>query len=160
MKIRRPLPAALLLIPMLALAIALPGCSSEPGFVGTYELDKDAVKAALSAELDAQKAAGGEAAEMAELGNAMLIGIIDAMDCTLVISADGSARMTMSAAGNTDEGTGTWKETPTGLTLTLASEGEDPVNGTVIIDGETLRLQPMEGDPSEMEMIFRKAPAT
>jgi hypothetical protein len=133
----------------------VPGCggTSESSVAGTYDLDKEAVKKAMQAEIDKQS---GEDAGMAEMGAAFALGMVDMMTMTLTLNADKTATMNMSAMGDTDVATGTWSLSGDTITLTIASQGETPEPVTGTVDGDTITITPPAEDEMPFNLVFKK----
>ncbi len=146
----RTMYTALLLLATIACIGVLPGCGSDANadIVGTYELDTDAVKAELAAAATESE----EAAAKAEFASMLL----DAMEMSITLKSDGTLDIRVRAMGDSDEQAGTWTRNGNELTITTAKEGDEPETGTVIIEGNNLRLMPDPGDDMPIEMIFQK----
>jgi hypothetical protein len=155
------LPRALRTLASLAFilcAFALTACSpSTANVAGSYELDKEAVKKAMQAEIDKQKAAGEED-PMAGMAMAM----VDSMTVTMTLNADGTANMnmTMPMMGSGQAATGTWTLSGSRITVTAAAEGEEPTPKTGTVSGDTITFEKVEGDDDmPFDMVFKKKAA-
>lgn len=143
----------------LALALAmvstllLTGCGGE-SYVGQWELDKEAFKAAVEAEM--KKSEGGEGGEngMQAMGAAMMLGMIESMQMELDIKSDNTfaAKMSMGAFGE-DTTTGTWKKDGNGIAMTASDGAEGP--GKLVLKGGKLHAEPEKGS-EEPPVVFKR----
>ncbi len=117
-------------LPLLALlaALLLPACGGSPA--GTYELDKEGMRAEVEAEVAANP--DDAAAAMA----ASMIGpMLDSLEVTLTLEADGRANIQMGMMGQSESKSGTW--TGGGDQLTLSFNGDAK---TAMWDGDRITL--------------------
>jgi hypothetical protein len=148
--------AAVLLL-VLVSVLSLAGCGASAASVaGTYELDKEAVKAAARAEIETQKDSE-EQDEMAEFGNVMMLGMIDSMAMTLTLNADGTAQIVTRMMGNADTARGTWKLDGKTITISAAAEGEELTAMKGTVDGDTITMQPDDEDMPFAPVFKKKA---
>ncbi len=151
------------LVVLIASCLGLAGCGGggsgaapAASVPGVYDLDVEAMKAALQAQID-------DPATPAEdkMGMQMGLGMMDGMSMTVTLDADGTAAMEMEMSfmgqTQTDSDTGTW--TFEGGTITISSE--DPESGDVetvsgTIEGDVMRLVMEEEADGPDEMIFKK----
>ena len=132
--------------------LQLSGCSKAGSNVaGTYELDKESIKAAMQAEIDKIE----DPAE--KMGAGMMMGMIDALNMTMTLNDDGSATLKMEGMGEMSEATGTWTVNGNQITVTAAEEGEEPEPANGTIDGDTITLS-LENNDSDMpfDLVFKK----
>lgn len=117
---------------------------------GVYDMDRTAIRQAMQDEID-QMSDGPD-----KMGMNMAMGMIDSMEMTLTLNADGSAAMNMSMMGQTEEGSGTWELDGESISITVAPEGEEPetINGT--LENGRLTLIPPEDEEAPFDMIFIK----
>lgn len=129
----------------------LQGCgeqaSAESRVAGTYELDTDAAKAAMQAEIDQMED------EMEKMGATMMLGMIDSISMTLTLNEDGTANGEMTRDGEPNPATGTWTLDGDSITISMAAEGDEPDAMSGTVDGDTIR---MSGDDAEMpfDLVF------
>ena len=146
-------PLLLLMIASMMCASLLTACGDPmEAAAGTYEMDRDAVKAAAKAHIEAE--AKDDAA--ATLGAGMMMAMIDATSMTMILDADGTATMKTNMPGQAESATGTWERSGKSITLTVASEGEKPEPVTGTIDGDTITLRPAEKDEMPFPLVFKK----
>jgi hypothetical protein len=150
----------LILVAVLAsasLGIAtLAGCgkAETPQHAGTWDLDTQVVKDAMMAEIAAIE--DPEERQAMEMGMAMMgAEMIDAMNMTLVLNADGTASSTTSMMGQTDTVTGRWSADGDMLTIEMEQDGQSEAVSARVGDG-TLELLPPEGEEMPFRMIMRK----
>ena len=148
----RPLSSITSLIALLLLVVVQSGCSGEADISGTYDLDKAAVKAAMEAEM---KAKGEDKDPMA----AFAMGMIESMNVSMTLNADGTASMQMSMMGEAQTASGTWTRSGKSITVTMAEPGETPTPANGTIDGDTITLKPPEGQDMPFDMVFKKKKA-
>ena len=141
-----------ILVVALACAVQLPGCSDpKANVVGTYEVDKTALKAAAEAEIKAK----GEN-DASAMGAAMILGMIDAMTMTMTLNADGTVAMTMSAMGDTKTTPGTWTISGNTISLTTTKPGGSPEASTGTVSGDTITVKPPKGQKVPFDLVFHK----
>ncbi len=142
---------ALMCIAVVALfASLLGGCGNkESGYVGKWELDKDAFKATLKAEMEKEQ--GGDDEGMAAFAAAMMMGVIDSMQMDVEIKKDHTFVATTNMQGQTDTATGTWKLE--GDSIRMTSPNEEP--GQLTLKNGKLHLK-IDSQPDQPTMIFKK----
>ena len=128
MNIRR----AVSLVLCLTVVVMLQACGSNPA--GTYVLDKEAIKVAARAEMEKSDDEAGQ------IGGEMALGMIDAMNMTITLNADGTAEGSISMMGQTDKATGTWTLDGDKISVTMAGEGESPQTMSGTWNGDTIEL--------------------
>jgi hypothetical protein len=136
----------------------LPGCGQAEvsRHAGTWDLDTQVVKDAMMAEIAAIE--DPEERQAMEMGMAMMgEEMIDAMNMTLVLNADGTASSTTSMMGQTDTVTGRWSADGDMLTIEMEQDGQSEAVAARVGDG-TLELLPPEGEEMPFRMIMRKRP--
>lgn len=132
------------------------GCgASESSVAGTYELDKEAVRAAAKAEMEKQAAAEDDD-DMAAFGATMMLGMIEQMSMTLTLNEDGTAAAVMTMTGETENATGTWSLDGGNISITLAAEGEQPDTATGTVEGDTITMASTGDDDMPFNLVFRK----
>jgi uncharacterized lipoprotein NlpE involved in copper resistance len=145
--------AIILLICVLSVNACGPSTSS---VTGTYELDKEAVRKAMQAEIDKQKASGEED-PMGGFGAAMAMGLVESMTVTMTLNADGTAQMNMSMMGDSQAMDGTWTLSGANITVTAGPEGEEKKPATGTVSGDTITLKAAEGEEEmPFDMVFKK----
>lgn len=140
-----------LVVALLSL-VCLPGCGKSPEAraAGTYELDKQAMKDAVQAEIDQIED------PMERMGASMMMGMFDMFSVTITLNADGTASGISEMAGESEYVSGTWTLTDNRISLTLAEEGEEPETMTGILDGDTIRIETPDEEEMPFDMIFRR----
>ncbi|MFB3431937.1 MAG: hypothetical protein ABL309_13555 [Phycisphaerales bacterium] len=148
--IRTAMPTTVVLISMLVISM-LQGCAESPAarVAGTYELDTDAMKAAMQAEIDQMED------EMEKMGASMMLGMIDGMSMTLTLNEDGTASGVVVMNGEEDPASGTWTLDGDAISITMASEGGSPEEVTGTLDGDTIRM-PSPGGQMPIDMVFKR----
>lgn len=116
---------------------------------GTYSLDKEAVKAAMQAEIDKIED------PMEKMGASMMLGMIDMMSITITLNEDGTATGTMAMGGDEDPASGSWTLDGNVISITMASEGDSPETMTGTFDGDTIRLSDAD-DEMPFQMVFKR----
>lgn len=149
---------------------ALVGCSSDDGgdslvnapggvtlkgsanIVGTYQLDKDALRTVIMAQRPVGTPAVGPAAE-ASLK--MVDQMLDGMAGSIFLDADNSCRMTMAMMGQKKSLLGSWKLNDELLAITASEQGLEEetrlakfANGMITIE--------QESNGQSMSMQFRR----
>jgi hypothetical protein len=146
---------AMLALGMLSLSL-LAGCgkSQEARHAGTWELDKEVVKEAMLAEIAAVEDPAQR--EIMELGMAMIgVGMLEAMDMTLTLHADGTAESTTVIMGEIETVRGQWSARGNELRIEMNEDGQtDGVEARV--DGDVLELLPSEGEDMPFRMVMRR----
>ena len=89
------------------------------------------------------------------LAVAMMQGMIDAMQMTLVLNADGTASSDLSMMGQNEKTTGTWSISGETITLNLADEGVEPEPVTGTLRGDRLEIHAQD-DEMPVNMIFKR----
>jgi hypothetical protein len=137
-------------------ALLVAGCGSGAASVaGVYELDKEAVKTSIQAEMKKAEESGD--AEMgAQFGGAMILGMIDSLTMTVTLNADGTASMVADIMGDQNTATGTWKLDGEAITITAVSPGEEPETITGTVAGSKMTLKSPDGDEMPFDMVFKK----
>jgi len=155
---RTTLTMAVLAAAVLAVA-PLQGCGKPAptsAHAGTWELDIQVVKDAMLAEI--AEIDDPEEREAMEFGMAMIgSGMLDAMEMTLKLNADGTASSTTSMMGESETVSGTWSARGNQLTIEMAQDGESEAVSAVV-EGDTLELIPPEGEDMPFRMIMRRRP--
>lgn len=128
------------------LALLLTACGGSSSFVGTYELDKAAMVASMTANMPKDKQVPSD-----EL-NKMLEGMAASMKGTLVIKADQTITIdfTMPMMGNTKD-TGTWRSDGAAIVVTNSDKKElrCTLTGTKLVCKQV-------GSDEAFEMIFQR----
>jgi hypothetical protein len=144
-----------LVLGLLSLAL-LAGCgkSQDARHVGAWELDKEIVKEAMLAEIAAVEDPAQR--EVMEMGMAMIgAAMLDAMDMTLTLNADGTAVSTTVIMGETETVRGRWSAR--GDTVRIEMTGEGQTEGVEVrVDGDVLELLPPEGEDMPFRMVMRR----
>lgn len=134
----------------------LAGCGSSMGSVaGTYELDKEKIKAAAQEEIEKQKDSEDNTG-MGGFGAAMVLGMIETMNITMTLNDDGTATMVADMMGQKDTATGTWTLNGKNISITAKPEGEPEETMTGTVDGDTITLKGEHDDDMPFDMVFRK----
>ena len=137
---------------LLICSIALSGCSDPKAkAVGTYELDKEAIRAAAAAEVKAKGEHDPSAA-----GAEMMLGIVDQMAMVITLNADGSATMQTAMIGQTSTASGTWTISGTTISITGAPPGQERVTLAGTIVGDTITLKPASQNDLPYDLVFKK----
>lgn len=134
----------------LAMSISLVACGGgEAAYVGKWELDKEAFKAAVEKEMTKE--------EKEDPMAGMAMAMVEAMDIKLDIKSDHtfSATMSMGMLGQ-DETTGTWKREGNGIVMTSAEGSDGP--GKLVHRGGKLYAE-TEKDSEEPPLVLRKQKA-
>lgn len=114
-------------------------CSGGSSAAGTYEMDKEAMKAGMSADAKQNPAD-------VEKGLAMLSGSIE-------LKADGTANFAMKMEKVFDEKkAGKWKLEGTKLTMTLTKDGKEETTTGELVNG----VISVEAPGQKMKMTFKK----
>ncbi|MFU8896449.1 MAG: lipocalin family protein [Gammaproteobacteria bacterium] len=145
----------MLLIPVLAalalLAGGLQGCgqSVDSAQVGTYELDMATVMEGMRAQVAAIE--DSEERKAMEMGLAMMSsGMLDNMNMSITLNADGTASSTSSIMGQSETVTGRWSSSGDRVRIEVA-EGDQSEAVSGRITGDRLELFP----PEEEDIPFR-----
>lgn len=134
----------------------LQGCGQAPeeAHAGTWELDIQVVKDAMAAEIAAIE--DPEERQAMEFGMAMIgSGMLDEMEMTLTLKADGTASSTTSMMGESETVYGTWSARGKDLTIEMVQDNESDAVAAVV-EGDTLELIPPEGEEMPFRMIMRR----
>jgi hypothetical protein len=146
---------AMLALCMLSLGL-LAGCgkSQEARLAGTWALDKEVVKEAMLAEIAALEDPAQR--EVMELGMAMMgAAMLDSMDMTLTLNADGTAESTTVIMGETETVRGRWSARGNNLRIEMTEEGEtDGIEAR--LDGDVLELFPPESEEMPFRLVLRR----
>lgn len=136
-------------------AVTLPGCSDpKAAAMGSYDVDKAAIKAAAEAEI---KSKGENSQE--SMGAAMMLAMIDDMAMTLTLNADGTASMMQSAMGQSNTSSGTWTISGKTITIMAAPPGQTPEAITGTLSGDTITIKPPKGEQMPFDLVFKKRKA-
>ena len=149
--------AVVLLCAMLAASLR-GGCAASaspvPEVAGTYELDREAVKAAMQAEIELIE-------DEEERWDALTImGTIDMMSITLTLNQDGTANGEMTMFDEAHPASGTWTLDGGTLTVIVAPEGDEAATMIGTVDGDTIRLSVEDEDedmPFDLVFVRRDA---
>jgi hypothetical protein len=140
---------------VLSLAAACGGGSSAA--VGTYQLDKAAMKQSALGAMTAEEKKQMDAlpAEQRKAAEEMMGKTFDAMEMTIELKADGTATATSKGMGPTSTENGTWKLAGDQLTLTTkdAAGKEESKTGTLANGAFTVTE---EEAGRKMTMTFKK----
>lgn len=139
------LPAAALLL-VSAIGCGASKADAEKKLIGKWELDTEAFKAAMKEEMKNQ-AGDGPGAEMgAQFGAAMMEGMLSSMKMTFEFQKGGKLAFTVSALGQTQTETGTWKVVSTSgkkVVLEIGMGDKDAETGAVtFVDDDTIEIEP------------------
>lgn len=139
-----------------ALALTfLAGCSAgEPAGTGVYELDKTSLEAEMMKAMP-------EAMRSNEQAKNMMKKMVEQMQGTMTLKADGSAEMSMTmpnpmgGEAKADKTTGTWKLEGDKMTIGAKDEdGKEDVRDLTYKDGTLTLIEEQGGQ--KMTMTFRK----
>ena len=152
-----PVKTRMAMLALCMLSLSLPaGCgkSQEARHAGTWELDKEIVKEAMLAEIAAVEDPAQR--EVMELGMAMMgAAMLDSMDMTLTLNADGTAESTTVIMGETETVRGRWSASGNNLRIEMTEEGQtDGIEARV--DGDVLELLPPEGEDMPFPLVMRR----
>lgn len=145
-----------MLVAAMLLAGGLQACGKSPAMkhAGTWELDIQVVKDAMEAEIAGIE--DPDERQAMELGMAMIgAGMLDAMNMTLVLKADGTASSTTRLMDESQTVHGTWSQDGDSLTIRMTDD-EQSDTVSAVVDGDTLELLPPEGEDMPFRMIMRK----
>ncbi|MFI4854282.1 MAG: hypothetical protein ACIAQF_04790 [Phycisphaerales bacterium JB065] len=133
----------------------LQGCgSSSAKAVGTYELDKEAMKAAVQAEVDQTED------PMEKMGKSMMLGMLDSLSMTFELKADGTFDGTSTMMGETDTVKGNWSLKGSTITFKMSeTDPGDPEEMTGTLSGGTITLIPPDDEDAPFNLIFHKKKA-
>ena len=152
----------MLLIPALAvLALfvgGLQGCgqSVDSAHVGTYELDMAMVMEGMREQVAAIE--DPEERKAMEMGLAMMgSGMLDNMNMSITLHADGTASSTSSMMGQSETVTGRWSARGDTVTIEVA-QGEQAEAVTGRITGDRLELFPPEEEDIPFRMVLIRQP--
>lgn len=137
-------------------AATLQGCGKPDtaSHAGTWDLDIEVVKEAMAAEIAAIE--DPEERQAMEFGMEMIgAGMLDAMEMTLTLNADGTASSTTSMMGETETVGGTWSAEGNHLTIEMVQDGESDAVAA-LVEGDTLELIPPEGEDMPFRMILHR----
>lgn len=152
---RSPLDMALLVAVLLGASLLL-GCGkpAEVEHAGTWELDIQVVKDAMAAEIAGIE--DPEERQAMEFGMAMIgAGMLDEMQMTLTLNADGTASSTTSMMGESETVQGTWSARGNRLNIEMVQDNKSE-EVSAVVDGDTLELIPPDDEEMPFRMIMRK----
>ncbi len=130
--------------------VVLPGCdSAESKSAGNYMLDKEHMKSQVEAEMASASEADKAAMQMA-------LQMLDSMSMSIELNADGSARSTVSLAGESQTSSGTWTLSGKNVSITMTDPEGNAETITGTLDGEVLELSPPADADMPGNMVFRK----
>ena len=134
----------------LSLLAACGDSSAANKAVGTYKLDKAAMKTAMEAQMP-------EEAKGSEMAAQMMEQMMGSLDGSIELKADGSAALSMKMPPMVDEQTtGTWKLEGEKITITAKNkDGAEEAKVAAFADG-TITIEE-EQDGKKMKIVFRKA---
>lgn len=145
------------LLGSLLIVSMLQGCS-ESGTakaVGTYELDKTAIKAELQKEIERIEDPTEKYEATVRLG-----GIDDFPAMSFVLAADGTLEAKTVMMGMTDTAKGNWSISGSTVTFRMTETGAtDPDEMTGTLKGDSLELNPPDGQEMPFRMIFTRKKA-
>lgn len=135
-----------------ALTLSIAACGGgAASAAGVYEIDKAALKAAITASMPA------EAKD--KMPAEMLDGMVNGMNISIELKADGTATMSskMDVMGQKKEdvATGTWKLDGNKLTMTTEDKDGKKETKTVDYQAGSFSVEADEG-PMKMKMTFKK----
>jgi hypothetical protein len=134
----------------------LQGCgqSAESKHAGTYELDKAVIMEDMEATIAAIE--DPEEREGMEMGMAMMgAGMLDMMQMSITLNADGTASSTSLMMGETETVTGTWSARGDQVRIEMVQDGQtEAVSGK--ITGDLLELIPPEDEDIPFRMVLKK----
>lgn len=132
-------------------ALTLVSCGGgDSAYVGKWELDKEAFKKAVEAEMKKEE---NSEDGMDAFAAGMMAGMIESMQMEVDIKSDHTftAKMSMAMMGE-DTTTGTWKREGDGIIMT-SSDGESP--GKLVLKGGKLHAQ-SEDNSEEPPIVLKK----
>lgn len=153
----RTITITLAILCSLITATLLQGCgdSGVAKAAGTYELDRDAIKAELQKEIEKID----DPSEKYMATN-ILGGIDDMPLMTFVLAKDGTLEATTVMMGMTDTAKGNWSISGSTVTFRMTDTGEnDPDEMTGNLKGERIELNPPDGEEMPFKMIFKRKKA-
>ncbi len=141
----------LTLLTSLLMLTSLQGCGKSPmaKAAGTYELDKEAVKTAMQAEIEKIE----DPMEKSMASGAL--GMVDAMSMTMTLNADGTATAATTGMPGAGTASGTWTLEGSTITITMAQEGENPDTISGTLSGDVITLSPPE-EEMPFDMVFKR----
>lgn len=152
MHTRVSLLVGIVLMTLSSFMLAACGGGAESGYVGHWELDKEAFKATLKAEMEKEQGENGADEGMAAFAAAMMMGAIDAMQMDVEIKKDHTfVATTKMEDAEPDTANGTWKLE--GDAIVMTSPGEE--TGRMALKDGKLHLT-IETQPDQPAMIFKK----
>ncbi len=145
---------AALLFTVLTTAL-LQGCgSSTAKAAGTYELDKEAMKASMQAEIDKIEDEGEK------MMAGMMMGMVDGMTMTFVLNEDGTVDASTTVMGQVDSAKGTWTLKGSTITFTMTeTDAGDPETMTGTLKGDSIELNSPDEDEMPFNLVFNKKKA-
>mgnify|MGYP006272503897 FL=1 len=117
---------------------------------GTYELDNEAIQSDFQQRLDEME----EGPE--KIGAQMAAGMISSMQMTIALNEDGTASVNTTMMGQTDQSPATWSISGETITLTVTPENGEPDTATGTLEGDTLTLDPPDGQNMPIDLVFNK----
>lgn len=127
------------------------GSNAAASAAGTYELDKAAMKQAIQAAIPAD--------QKDKMPAGVLDGMVDGMNVTIDLKADGTAsmamKMEMMGQKMEDSGTGTWKLDGNKLTMTTKNKAGKEETKTVDYANGSFSIEEDQGG-MKMRMTFKK----
>lgn len=135
----------------------LQGCgdSATSRAAGTYELDRAAIKSALQAKID-------ETDDPTEqyMNTQFMQGIDEMPMMTFTLSKDGTFEATSELGSGDDDASGTWTLEDSTITFEMTeTDTGDPDRMTGTLTGDTIKLNPPDGEMMPFNLLFKKKKA-